>query len=79
LEDDGEFARAPHVCPELTRPALDGFARFRTDTRVAAAKHSEGNRRVGGVKSQTSTIKIWNVSLASLLSGSRSAYSFNLA
>lgn len=40
----------------------DQFKKFQTETRVAAAKRSEGNRRRGGIKTQQSTIKIWNVS-----------------
>jgi hypothetical protein len=46
----------------LTRSLLDDFNRFQTTTRVTAAKRSEGNRRTGGIKTQASTVKIWNVS-----------------
>ena len=53
-------------CRVLTWFYLHEFIRFQTTTRVTAAKHSEGNRRIGGIKTQTSTIKIWNVSIDSV-------------
>jgi hypothetical protein len=49
--------------PPADSGALDHFKKFQTDTRVAAAVRSEGNRRRGGVKTQKSTVKIWNVRL----------------
>jgi len=42
----------------------DHFKKFQSDTRVAVALPSEGNRRRGGIKTQELTVKIWKVSLA---------------
>jgi len=42
----------------------DHFKKSQTDTRVAAALRSEGNRRRGVIKTQELTVKIWKVSLA---------------
>jgi hypothetical protein len=63
LADDGKSA-APCLaifCADLG--ALDHFKKFQTDTRVAAAVRLERNHCRGGVKTQRSTVKIWNVSL----------------
>jgi hypothetical protein len=63
LADDGKSAAPCLAIPHADSGALDHFKKFQTDTRVAAAVRSEGNRRRGGVKTQKSTVKIWNVSL----------------
>lgn len=41
---------------------LGDFLKFQTETRVAAAKRSENTQHKGGIKTQLSTVKIWNVS-----------------
>ena len=63
LADDGKSAAPCLAIPRADLGPLDHFKKFQTDTRVAAAVRSEGNRRRGGVKTQKSTVKIWNVSL----------------
>jgi len=64
LADDGE---PPNRCLMVYTGSFFSstrsfFEKFQTDTRVAAAARSEGNRRRGGMKTQQSTVKIWKVS-----------------
>ena len=63
LDDDGASRCRSFNCVIQSSPIPDpdDFQRFQTTTRVAAAQRSEGNRRIGGIKTQTSTVKIWNV------------------
>lgn len=64
LVDDGKSAD-PYFSYFRAYSALDHFKKFQTDTCVAAAVRSEGKHCRGGVKTQKSTVKIWNVSLPS--------------
>ena len=65
LGDDGASRCRLFNCVIQSSPVLDpdDFQRFQTTTRVTAAQRSEGNRRIGGMKTQKSTVKIWNVRL----------------
>jgi hypothetical protein len=65
LDDDSASRCRLFNCMIQSSPVLDPdyFQRFQTTTRVATAQRSEGNRRIGGMKTQTSTVKIWNVRL----------------
>jgi hypothetical protein len=42
--------------------ATDVYADFQKQTRIDAAARFEGNRRAGGLKTQKSVVKDWNVS-----------------
>lgn len=37
------------------------FTAFQTQTRIQAAKRSEGNRRAGGIKTQKAMVRAWEV------------------
>jgi hypothetical protein len=65
LGDDGVSHCCLFNCVIQSSPVLDpdDFQRFQTTTCVAAAQRSEGNQCIGGMKSQKSMVKIWNVHL----------------
>lgn len=51
------------INPQNLLQRVDDLVKYQARTRIGAAQRSETNRRIGGLRTQKSVVKSWDVSL----------------